>query len=75
MKIKGLNLGAMSENPKKEEEGIESGHDVGEPETNRRDRIYERCQRIRNKRKGLNLGAKPENPNQNKWINSRCDSR
>ena len=74
MKIKGLNLGVMPENPKKKE-GIESGRDVGEPETNIRDRIYARCQRIRNKRKGLNLGAKPENPNQNKWINSRCDSR
>ena len=39
MKIKGSNLGAMPENPKKND-GIESERNAGEPETKGRDQIW-----------------------------------
>ena len=38
-KIKGSNLGTMPENLK-QNEGIESGHNAGEPKTKQRDRIW-----------------------------------
>ena len=58
----------MPENPK-QNEGIKSKRDVGEPETKGRDRIWARCQRTRNKRKGSNLYIMLENPNQTKGSN------
>ena len=64
----------MSEKPKQKER-IESKHDVGEPETKRRDRIGAQCQRTRNKRKGSNLGAMPENPKQKEGIELGRDAR
>ena len=69
---KGSNPGTMPENPK-EKEGIESGHDVKEPETKGKDRIRAQYRRTINKRKGSNLGAMLENLNQNKGIESRRD--
>ena len=77
MKIKGSNLGAMPENPKKktmgsnpsampenpkQKEGIESGSDTKEKVTKGRDRIWARCQITRIKTNGSNLGAMLENP-------------
>ena len=53
----------------KQKEGIEYGHDVGEPEIKRRDRIRARCQRTQNKKKGSNPGTMPENPKEKKGSN------
>ena len=71
---KGLNPDAMPENPK-QNEGIESEGDAGEPETKQRDRIRARCRRTRNKMKGSNPDVMPENPEQNEGIEFRCDAR
>ena len=65
---KGSNPSTMLENSKQKER-IESGHDVGEPEIKRRDRIRARCRRTRNKKKGLNSGMILENPKQKKGSN------
>ena len=42
--MKGSNLGVMPENPK-QKEGIEFGHDIGEPESIKRDRTCPKAQR------------------------------
>ena len=63
----------MLENPKKKE-GIESGRNAGEPETNGRDQIWAQCLRTRFKRKGSNLDVMPKNPNQKEGIESRHDA-
>ena len=59
MKTKGLNLGAMHENPKKK----------------RRDRIQARCRRTRNKHMGSNLCAMPENPKRKEGIESKSNAK
>ena len=72
-KRKGTNLGAITENLK-QNEGIESGRDVGELKTNQRDRIRAQCMKTLNKRKGSNPGAMQENPKQNKGYESEHDA-
>ena len=64
----------MLENPK-QKEWIESGHDAGEPEIKRRDRIWARCWRTQNKKKGLNPGRMSVNPKQKEGIESGHDAR
>ena len=60
-------MGVMREIPK-ENEGIESGPDIGEPETKGRDRIWPQCQRTRIKINGSNLGAISKNLKQKERI-------
>ena len=55
----------MPKNPK-QNEGIESRHDVREDETNE-------DAGVKNKRKGLNSGTMPENLKQNEGIESGHD--
>ena len=88
-KRKVSNLDAMPENPN-QKAGIESRHDVGEPEikkegkfrsnvkdpeTKLRNRIQARCLRTRNKTKGSNSGTMPKNPKQNEGIDFEHDAR
>ena len=71
--MNGSNPGAMPKN-RKQNVGIESGHDVGEPEITGRDRIMTRYRRTRNKTKGSNPGVMSENPKQNEGIESGRDA-
>ena len=78
-KRKGLNLVAITENPKKtkgsnpsaipknpkQNEGNESGRDARKPEKKETDRIRARCKRTRNKTNGTNPSTILENPKQN----------
>ena len=57
----------------KQNEGIKSGHDIGEPETKGWDRIWTQCQRTRIQIKGLNLGAISKNLKQKERIESERD--
>ena len=57
----------MPENPK-QNEGIQSKRDAGEPGTKRKDQIRVQFRITRNKTKGSNPGAVPENPKQNEGI-------
>ena len=89
-KRKVSNLGAIPENSN-QKAGIESRHDVGEPEikkegkfrsnakepeTKLRDRIQaRRCLRTQNKTKGSNSGTMPKNTKQNEGIEFEHDAR
>ena len=70
----GSNPGVKLENLK-QNKGIESGRDVGESETKRRDRIRSQFQRTRNKRRDSNPSAMLENPKQNEGIESGHNAR
>ena len=71
-KTKGLNPGAMLENPK-QKEGIESKCDAKEPVSKGQDLIWAQCTRTRIKIKGSNLGAIPENLKEREGIESERD--
>ena len=67
-------LGKMSDLDTMSEKIMKSGHDVGQPEVKRRDRIWARCQKTRNKKKGSNHGTMSENPKQKEGVESRHDA-
>ena len=73
-KMKGSNPEAMPKIPK-QNEGIESQRDTGEPETKGRDRICAQCQRTRFKTKGSILGMISKNLKQKERIESGHKAR
>ena len=57
-----------------QKKGIKSMHDIEEPETKGKDRIWAQGQGTRIKTKGSNLNAMLENPKQKEVFKSRCNA-